>query len=290
MTLSFVRKRLVARLRTYWASGRQSLPEATDSPAEGPKSCAIVPCMKGLGTLINLATVAAGGTLGVAAGHRVPERVRRTVMQGLGLVTIAVAVVGFEPLADPNEGLKRAVIAIVSVIAGGTLGELLRLEQRLEAAGERLRERLSVRDERGPGDPEGSSFVEGFVVASTVFCVGPLTVLGAVEDGLGLSIRLLAIKSTLDGFAAIGFASVYGWGVLGSLITIAVLQGGVTAAAVLVEPLLTGEVLAQLGAIGSLLVLGIGLRLLEVVRVNVVNLLPALVLGMIAAGVFERAV
>ncbi|MDQ4145498.1 MAG: DUF554 domain-containing protein [Actinomycetota bacterium] len=246
--------------------------------------------MKGLGTLINLATVAAGGTLGVAAGHRVPERVRRTVMQGLGLVTIAVAVVGFEPLADPNEGLKRAVIAIVSVIAGGTLGELLRLEQRLEAAGERLRERLSVRDERGPGDPEGSSFVEGFVVASTVFCVGPLTVLGAVEDGLGLSIRLLAIKSTLDGFAAIGFASVYGWGVLGSLITIAVLQGGVTAAAVLVEPLLTGEVLAQLGAIGSLLVLGIGLRLLEVVRVNVVNLLPALVLGMIAAGVFERAV
>ena len=244
--------------------------------------------MRGLGTLINLATVAAGGTLGVLFGHRVPEGVRRTIMQGLGLMTIAIAVVGFAPLGDAREGLKRAVIAIASVIVGGTIGELLRLEQRFENAGERLRRRLAVAEESAPGGARRSTFVEGFVVASTVFCVGPLTVLGAVEDGLGTSIRLLAIKSTLDGFAAIGFASVYGWGVLGSLVTIVVLQGGLTAAAFVIEPLMSAEVLAQLGAVGSLLVLGIGLRLLDVARVNVVNLLPALVIAMAAAGVVEQ--
>jgi uncharacterized membrane protein YqgA involved in biofilm formation len=244
--------------------------------------------MRGLGTLVNLVTVALGGMLGVVVGHRVPEGVRRTIMQGLGLVTIAVAVVGFQPLADPDEGLKRAIIAIASIIVGGTIGELLRLEDRLAAGADRLRKRFSVEEEVTADGAHESRFVEGFVIASTVFCVGPLTILGAVEDGLGLSVRLLIIKSTLDGFAAIGFASVYGWGVLGSLITIAVLQGGITAAAVVIEPLFTVEVLAQLGAIGSLLILGIGLRLLDVARIRLVNLLPALVLGMATAGIVEQ--
>ena len=243
--------------------------------------------MRGLGTLINLAAVAAGGVIGVAAGHRVPESVRRTIMQGLGLATLAIAVVGLEPLFDTDEGLKRAVITIVSMIVGGAIGALLSLEERLEGIGERIRERFSVADDALPETQGRSGFVEGFVVASTVFCVGPLTVLGSVEDGLGISIRLLAIKSTLDGFAAIGFASVYGWGVLGSLATIIVLQGGITAAAVLIEPLLTNEVLAQLGAIGSLLVLGIGFRLLDIARIQIVNLMPALVIGMVTAGVVE---
>jgi uncharacterized membrane protein YqgA involved in biofilm formation len=132
--------------------------------------------------------------------------------------------------------------------------------------------------------------VEGFVVASTVFCVGPLTLLGAVEDGLGISVRLLAIKSTLDGITAIGFASVYGWGVLASLITIVVVQGGFTLFAILLDPALTNEVLAQLGVVGSLLVLGIGLRLLEIKEIRVVNLSPALVIGPAIAGVVDAII
>ncbi len=241
--------------------------------------------MNGLGTLINLATVAVGSVVGVFAGDRLPDRMRQTIMQGLGLATIAVGVVGFEPLYDADRGLRRFVILIAALIAGGVLGEWMRLEERLERAGTRLQERLHV---RGP-DPEsrGSPFVEGFVVASTVFCVGPLTILGAVEDGLGVSIRLLAIKSTLDGIAAIGFASVYGWGVAASLVTVALYQGGLTAGAAVVAPVLTEEVLAELGAIGSLLILGIGFRLLDIVRIRVVNLLPALVLGTVAAGVVD---
>ena len=237
--------------------------------------------MRGLGTLINIATVAVGGIAGVYAGHRFPERMRLTIMQGLGLATLAVAVVGFQPLLDADRGLRRAVIMIGALTVGAVIGEALRLEDRLEYLGDRLRRRFA------PEAETKSKFVEGFVVASTVFCVGPLTLLGAVEDGLGVSIRLLAIKSTLDGIAAVGFASVYGWGVLASLLTLAVYQGAVTALAVVIDPILTTEVLAELGVIGSLLVLGIGLRLLEIKEVAVVNLLPALILGPAAAGVVE---
>jgi uncharacterized membrane protein YqgA involved in biofilm formation len=241
--------------------------------------------MRGLGTLINLATVAAGALIGLAAGERLPQRMRETIMQGLGLVTVAVGVVGFQPLFHEDAGLKRFVIVIASVIAGGLIGEALRLEDRLESAGERLRRRVGAKG----GTTHGHSrFVEGFVIASTVFCVGPLTVLGSVEDGLGISIRLLTIKSALDGFAAIGFASVYGAGVLGSLLTVAIVQGLLTAGAFAIEPVATAEVLAQLGATGSLLILGIALRLLDLVHVRVVNLLPALPLAVITAGVVEK--
>ncbi|MFP5352749.1 MAG: DUF554 domain-containing protein [Actinomycetota bacterium] len=243
--------------------------------------------MRGLGTVVNLITVAVGGSVGVLIGHRFPAPMRRTIMQGLGLVTIAVAVTGFAPLLDADEGLKRAVIAIGSVIAGGIVGEALRLEDRLASVGDRLRERLGVTDGDSSTATDRSSFVEGFVVSSTVFCAGPMTILGAVEDGLGTSVRLLMIKSTLDGFAAIGFASIYGWGVLASLVTIALYQGLLTGLGVLIEPLLSEEVLAQIGVVGGVLVLGVALRLLELVEVRVINLVPALVFAGTAAGVVE---
>jgi uncharacterized protein len=246
-----------------------------------------VPGVRGLGTLINLVTVGVGGAVGVYLGHRFPERMQRTMMQGLGLATLGIAIVGLEPLLDADLGLRRAVIAIGAITLGAIVGEALILEERLERVGERLRERFAPEDEAAAIGGRHSRFVEGFVVASTVFCAGPLTLLGALEDGLGVSIRLLSIKSTLDGIAAIGFASVYGWGVLGSLLTIAVYQGAVTALAVVIDPIVTEEVVAQLGAIGSLLVMGIGLRLLEIKDIKVVTLTPALVLGPLAAGIFE---
>lgn len=239
--------------------------------------------MRGLGTLVNLAAVLGGGLLGLFVGDRMPERFRRTILAGLGLVTLAVGIVGLDPLRDADHGLRRAVILIVAMVAGGMAGEALRLEDRLESAAERIRVRVARPRAQGEARDHGR-FVEGFVVASTVFCVGPLTVLGSIEDGLGGGIRSLAIKSTLDGFAAIGFASVYGAGVLASLVTILVYQGGITLAAALVEPLMTAEVVAQLGVTGSLLILGIGLRLLDVARLPIINLMPALLLGPALAG------
>jgi uncharacterized protein len=246
------------------------------------------PAVRGLGTVINLITVAIGGSAGVILGDRLPEAMRRTIMHGLGLVTIAVAIGGLEPLYDADRGLRRFVILIASIILGGLVGEWLRLEERLEAAGEALRKRFGAAREGRPGSGRPSNFVEGFVTASTIFCVGPLTVLGAVEDGLGGSIRLLAVKSALDGFAATGLASVFGAGVLASLLTIAVLQGGLTVLAFAIEPILSAEALAQLGAVGSLLILGIGLRLLDIARIRVLNLLPAVLLGAVAAGLLDR--
>jgi len=245
--------------------------------------------VRGLGTLLNLVTVTTGSLVGVYVGHRFPDRMRRTIMQGLGLATVAVAVVGFEPLFDPEEGLRRAVIMISSVTLGAVVGEGLRLEQRLEAVGDRLRQRFAPNEDDGDAGRH-SRFVEGFVVASTVFCAGPMTVLGAIEDGLGITIRLLAIKSTLDGIAAIGFASIYGWGVLASLLTIAVFQGLVTLLSVVIAPVVTSEVIAMLSAIGGVLVLGIALRLLEIKEIRVISLAPALVIGPAIAGLVEALV
>ena len=248
--------------------------------------------MRGLGTIINLIAVAVGASIGMVVGDRLPQRYRTTILQGLGLITLAVGIVGLEPLCESDEGLRRFVILIAGMIAGGVLGELGRLQDRLDSFGERLRLRLQKEPAHaGPGNPTSADaharFVEGFVVASTVFCAGPLTILGSIEDGLGISIRSLAIKSALDFFASIGFASAYGLGVLASLITIAVYQGGITLGATLIEPLMTAEVVAMLGATGSLLVLGIGLRLLDIAPVRVVNLMPALLIGPAIAGVVE---
>lgn len=242
--------------------------------------------MYGLGTAVNVITVALGTVIGVIVGDRLAEKTRRTIMQGLGLVTLAVAVAGMEPLFDSDDGLRRFIILIVAMILGGIAGEALKLEERLEGAGDAIRRRLVPR-RKDSAVVERSNFIEGFVVASTVFCVGPLTIVGAIEDGLGDSIELLAIKSALDGFAAVGFASIYGWGVGASLIVLVVYQGGMTAAAALVEPLMTADVTAMLGAVGSLLVLGIGFRLLNMVQIHVVSLMPALLIGPVVEGVYQ---
>ena len=244
--------------------------------------------MRGLGTIINLITVGVGGFAGILAGDRFPERYRKTIMQGIGLGVIAVAVVGFEPLLDADLGLRRAVIMIGALGLGAVIGEAARLDERLDRLAESLRARFAPTGQLAADSQ--SRFAEGFVLASTVFCIGPLTLLGAVEDGVGIGIRLLAIKSALDGIVAIGFASVYGWGVLASLLTIAVYQGSITALAVLIEPLLTSEVLAELGIIGSVLVLGIGVTILEIKKVNLVNLLPAAFVGPLIAAVVDAIV
>ena len=242
--------------------------------------------MYGLGTAINMVTVAVGTIVGVLVGDRLSEKTRVTIMQGLGLVTLAVAVAGMTPLFDEDDGLRRFIILIVAMILGGMVGEALGLERRLEGAGDAIRVKLGRRA-AATGESDRSSFIEGFVVATTVFCIGPLTIVGAIEDGLGDSIELLAIKSTLDGFAAIGFASVYGWGVGASLVVLVLYQGGMTAVAALVEPLMTADVTAMLGAVGSLLVLGIGFRLLSIAQVHVVSLMPALFIGPAIEGVYQ---
>ena len=225
------------------------------------------------GTLINVVTVAVGTALGVLVGHRLSERLRGTVMDALGIVVLVLGVEGaLAAFREPLSSFSRGSVLFVmgSVLVGGICGELLRIEDRLEWAGDALKRRF--------GDGE-ARFTEGFVIASLVFCVGPLAILGSIQDGLSGDYDLLAIKALLDGFAALAFASALGIGVGFSVITIVVYQGAITLAASRAASVFTDEMIAGITAAGGMLIVGIGLRLLDLKAVRVGNLLPALVLA-----------
>jgi uncharacterized membrane protein YqgA involved in biofilm formation len=217
-----------------------------------------------VGVITNIATVLVGTAIGATAGARFPERIRETVLGSLGLLTAAVGVREIMPTDE-------FPLVLGAVLLGALIGEMIRIEGGLDALGEALQRRFA-------GEASDSRFSQGFVFASLVFCVGPLTIVGSIEDGLG-DPELLFVKSGLDGFAAIAFAAVYGWGVGLSIITIAVLQGGLALAAGTLDGVLTEPMLDALGAAGGILLLGISLRLLDLKQIRVANLLPAVVLA-----------
>ena len=234
------------------------------------------------GTLVNVAAVVAGGVAGALLGGRVPDRVRTTLTDVLGVFVVvlgigdALGTFGDE-LAGP---LGRAAVLVIlgSLLAGGVLGEIMAIEARLERLGAWLRER-TVRGDAG-GDAAGRArFIEGFVVTSLVITVGPLAILGALQDGLTGDWTLLAVKSLLDGPVALAFASVFGVGVAFAALPMLVWQGALTLAAAAVGGLVTDTMVAAIGAVGGFLVIGIGLRLLELRQVRVANLLPALLIA-----------
>jgi uncharacterized membrane protein YqgA involved in biofilm formation len=225
------------------------------------------------GTLINALAVLAGGGLGTLVGQRLPERVRETVLAGLGLVTL---IVGLQ-LALKT---RNVLVVLVSVLVGALLGEWWRIDAALERLSERLKRLLA----RRASAVSLAHFTEGFITASLVFCVGPMTILGAIEDGLTGDYSLLAIKSVLDGFAALAFASSLGVGVLFSVFTVLIYQGGLTLLAGQAQGLLSEAMINEMSATGGVLVLAIGLLLLDVKQIRVANLLPALlvVLALVA--------
>jgi uncharacterized membrane protein YqgA involved in biofilm formation len=245
----------------------------------------------GAGTLLNAATVLIGSGIGVLLGHRLPQRTRDVVTDGLGLVTLLIAATSAAAVLDPElsdaVGTSAPVLVVLgSVLVGGIAGSMLRIEDRLEGVGAAIRSRLTRRGDDAVGDrsdeaaeaaaAERHRFVEGFVTASLVFCVGPLTVLGSLDDGLGEGIDKLALKATLDGFAAIAFAASFGWGVAASALTVLVVQGALTLLAALLGDLLPAAHLSALTATGGLLLVGVALRLLRIRPIPVADLLPAL--------------
>jgi uncharacterized membrane protein YqgA involved in biofilm formation len=234
----------------------------------------------GAGTLINVVAVLVGAGIGVALGERLPERTRAVVTDALGLVTLLVAALSAAAVLDPDLARETGaggpvLIVLGALLIGGIVGSLLRLEQRLESAGGWLRRRL-VRDEDSAGSHR---FVEGFVTASLVFCVGPLAILGSLSDGLGTGIEQLVLKSTLDCFAAIAFAAALGWGVAASAIAVLLYQGAWTVVGVALGGLLPPAEIAAITATGGLLLVGVSLRLLRIREVPVADLLPALLVA-----------
>ena len=238
------------------------------------------------GTLVNVAAVVAGGVAGTLLGGRVPDRVRTTLTDVLGVFVvvlgIADATTTFGDVLGAALGRAAVLVVLGSLLVGAVIGELLDIEGRLERLGAWLRER-TVRDgSAAAGDAAGEArarFIEGFVVTSLVITVGPLAVLGSLQDGLGGDWTLLAVKSLLDGPVALAFASVFGIGVAFAALPMGVWQGGLTLAAAAVGDLVSEPMVAALTAVGGFLVVGIGLRLLELRQVRVANLLPAIVVA-----------
>jgi uncharacterized membrane protein YqgA involved in biofilm formation len=234
----------------------------------------------GIATLVNVATVLAGAVVGVALGNRLPMRTRDVVTDALGLVTLliagtsAIAVLSPE-LADEVGDSAPMLIVLGSLLVGGIAGSLLRLESRIEGLGGWLQRRLSGET----GSAERARFVEGFVVSSLVFCSGPLTILGSLNDGLGNGSDQILLKATLDGFAAVAFAASFGWGVAASAVTIVAVQGSLTLVGVALGDVLPEAHLAAVTATGGLLLVGVALRLLRIREIPVADLLPALLVA-----------
>lgn len=241
--------------------------------------------MIGTGTIINVVAVLVGGALGAALGARLPERIRETVMHGLGLVVLAIGI---------HLSLKTTEILIVlgSVLLGGILGELLRIEDRLDGVGRWLEQRTARKNNAAgqlntsPGS-NTTRFSRAFLTASLVFCVGPMAILGSFQDGLEGNYEVLAIKSALDFFAAMAFASTMGPGVISAALTVAVYQGALTAGAGWASAVLTDPMIAEMTATGGVLMLAIGLGLLELKKVRAGNLLPAIVIAPLIVAALE---
>jgi uncharacterized protein len=225
------------------------------------------------GTILNVATVLIGTVIGVLLGSRMPPRIRSTLTDGLGLFTLLLGVsMGLRVLTDPAALPGDELAVLAAVLLGSAIGELLRLQDGLEALGGWFQQRLARE-----GAP--SRIAEAFITASLVFCVGPLTILGSIENGLTGDVRLLAVKALLDGVASIAFAAALGWGVALSTITILVVQGAISGGAFLLRDVMDERTILVVTAAGGVILLAVALRLLELRKVRVASFLPALILA-----------
>jgi len=234
----------------------------------------------GLGTLINVVAIILGTIAGVLLGNRLSEKTSRVVTDGLGLVVLVlgglnvISILDAEFVTSVGTGIPLLIV-IGAILIGGIIGSALRIEQRLEKLGAFLQKRFAKKGSKGSKE----KFITGFVNASLVFTIGPLAILGALSDGLGQGIEQLATKSILDGFASLAFASSLGWGVALSAIPVGLWQGLITVLAFSVGAVVSAPIISALTATGGVLLIGVGLRLLQIRSVEVGNMLPALIVA-----------
>lgn len=242
--------------------------------------------MPGLGTLLNVAAIVVGSVVGVLVGHRLPDRTRHAVTDGLGLMTLVVAALTIASIADADYveavGAGGTVLVVLgAILIGGIAGSLLHIEAKLERLGGWVQSRF-----RGSGDR--SSFVDAFVSTSLLFAIGPLAFLGAMSDGMGRGIDQLVLKSVLDLFASIAFAASLGWGVIASAIPVGLVQGAFTLIGITAGSALSEALIASITVTGGVLLLGVGFRILHLRMVPVADLLPALVVAPVITAIVVR--
>jgi uncharacterized membrane protein YqgA involved in biofilm formation len=220
-----------------------------------------------LGSVFNVVCIVVGGTVGLVLGGRLPDRMRAIVFTGLGLCTLIIGM---------QMGLKtqNPLVLVFSILLGSVTGELLKLEDRLTALGDWMKKRMRSGNER---------FTEGFVSSSVLFCIGAMAILGSFDEGLRGDHTILFTKSILDGFASVAFAASYGVGVIFSAIPVFIYQASLTVFATVLQPILTETMMTELVATGGALIIGISINLMELRRIPLTNMLPALVFAPILA-------
>jgi uncharacterized protein len=223
-----------------------------------------------IGSIINAAAVIAGGSIGLLLHQRFPKKIQETMFQGLGLATMLI---GLQMAFKADD-----ILAVVfSLVIGGVAGSILDLELKLSQFGDALKKKVHSND---------SKFTDGFVTSSLLFCVGAMAIIGSINEGLFGDRSILLTKSLLDGATAVAFASTYGVGVLFSALPIIIYQGGITLVAGGAQSFFTPHIINQLSAVGGLLIVGISLNILEIKKVQVLNLLPAIVAAVLLAVLF----
>jgi uncharacterized membrane protein YqgA involved in biofilm formation len=233
------------------------------------------------GTLLNVGTVLLGTLVGLLIGSRMPARVQSSLTTGLGLFTIVIGLsMGLRVFTDPASRPGDDLAVLGALLLGVAVGELLRLHDGLEWLGGWFQRRLATGD-------RPSRIAEGFVTASLVFCVGPLTILGSLQNGLTGDVELLAIKSLLDGVASVAFAAALGPGVALAALTVLVVQGSIAGGASLLADVMDPVTIGAVTAVGGIILLGVALRLLELKQVRVASFLPALIFAPILVRVAE---
>jgi uncharacterized membrane protein YqgA involved in biofilm formation len=250
----------------------------------------------GLGVLVNVVAILVGTTVGLVFGGLITDRFRTIAFAAIGLSTIVIgasmSIGGLAIMGETGVGRYSALVLVGALVVGALLGEALRIEYWLERLGHWLQEvsynvpflapTPKVKSDE-PGE-KGRTLVEGFVTASLLFCVGAMTVLGSIQDGLG-DPSLLYVKAMLDGVAAVALATTLGVGVGLSVIPVLLIQGGLAVGATAAEPLITDAVIGAIQASGGALILAIGLDLAGIKRLPVGNMLPAIVVAAVVAGI-----
>ncbi len=242
--------------------------------------------MRGIGTLTNVFTIVGGTLVGLIVGRYISERIRLTVEQAVGMTTL---VLGIATAAKTD----NIVFPLVSVVLGGIIGESLRIEDRFESLGNWVRHKVEVKSQSGWMSRTSLTtlhprFVEGFVTATLLFSIGPMSILGSIDDGLGRGAQILIVKAALDGLVSVLFAATMGWGVAISAVIVGIYQGLMTLGASGLDAILTDRMVHEMSATGGIMILGIALRFMEVKPIRVGSLLPGLFVAPVLVALFAR--
>ena len=242
--------------------------------------------MRGIGTVTNVLTIVGGTLLGLIVGRFISERIRLTVEQAVGMTTL---VLGIATAAETD----NIVFPLVSVVLGGIIGESLRIEDRFESLGNWVRRKVEVKSQSGWMSRSSLTtlhprFVEGFVTATLLFSIGPMSILGSIDDGLGRGAQILIVKAALDGLVSVLFAATMGWGVAISAVIVGIYQGLMTLGASGLDAILTDRMVHEMSATGGIMILGIALRFMVVKPIRVGSLLPGLFVAPVLVALFAR--